>query len=40
MFVMTGTGSVCDHGAAFERVNLLEKAHLQAKLPCGSIASA
>ena len=40
VFVMTGTASVCDHGSAFERVNLLEKVHLQAKFPCGSVASA
>lgn len=40
VFVMTDADSVCDHGAAFERANLLEKVHLQAKLPCGSVASA
>ena len=40
VFVMTDADSVCEHGSAFAHANLLEKVHLQAKFPCGSIASA
>ena len=40
VFVMTDADSVCDHGSAFERVNLFEKVHLQAQLSCGGIPSA